>query len=108
MLYEMACQKKLFDSDFALLEYIYTKRNPAIPWLDSADGSVMMHIVLANTLALLPFIRPTAKGLRAACVFRWYSEIGSMEDSNDVAIDIGNLLTGSQAPNIGLTGIDTR
>jgi len=105
----MAFRQKLFDSDFALLEYIYTRRNPANPiLLDSPYDSVRMRTVLDHTLALVPFLRPTAKGLRAACnrVFRRYSEIGSMEDTiDDVVIDIANLLTGSH---IGLTGIDTR
>ena len=111
MLYEMAFRQKLFDSDLALLDYVYKKRKLAIARLGRpAEETIMIKPVLDKTLALNPVIRPTANSLRAACnrACRWHSQIISMEDSKDVAFDIVDLLKGSQGPNIGFSGIDTR
>jgi hypothetical protein len=87
MLYEMAFRQKLFDSDFALLEYIYTKRNPATERLDQ------------------PAEETTRTYTRGRGAPGWQSRSVSMEDPQAVAIDS---LTGSQEPDTCLTGIDPR
>lgn len=71
MFFEMAFRKKLFETDFALLEYVYTKTKPSIPTdklsYSTKDEVDRISSVINATLDLSPFERPTSKHLRATC-----------------------------------------